>query len=151
MSDRVKTAARERGLDLEVCHLEATPRSPDEAAKALGCAMAEVAKSAVYVVDGEPVVCLVAGGDAVDPGLVCDVFDAAEARVASPDEARAATGFPTGAVPPIAHDLRVVFDERLLDHGRIYAAGGDGRTLVEIDPKALAPMIDATVAPIARR
>lgn len=151
MKERVIAAAREQGLDVGVCRLDLAPSCADDAAKAVGCAIVEIARSAVYVVDGDPVLCVVSGTDELDDGLICDLFDAAEAREASPDEARAASGFPTGAVPPIAHDLRVVFDDAVMKQGRMYAAGGDGRTLVELDPHALASKIGATVAPIARR
>lgn len=151
MNNKVITAARERGLELEVRKMDLAPRSCGDAAEAMGCTKGQIARSAVYVVDGEPVLCVVVGEDELDPGLICDLLDAAEAREATADEARAATGFPIAAVPPIAHDLRVVLDEAVMTNGPIYAAGGDGRTLVELDPHALAPKIDATVAPIAKR
>jgi prolyl-tRNA editing enzyme YbaK/EbsC (Cys-tRNA(Pro) deacylase) len=74
------------------------------------------------------------------------VLDCAEARQAQPDEVRAATGFPVGGVPPVAHDLPVVLDEALLAHDRVWAAGGDGNSLFEVDPRVLAERIGARVA-----
>jgi prolyl-tRNA editing enzyme YbaK/EbsC (Cys-tRNA(Pro) deacylase) len=151
LNDKVITAARERGLDVGVRKLDLAPRTCGDAAEAVGCAEGQIARSVVYVVDGEPVLFVVPGDDEPDPGLICDLLDAAEARLASPEEARAATGFPVGAVPPIAHDLRVVLDQGLMATGEIFAWGGDGRTLVQMDPHALAQKIGATVAPITKR
>ena len=70
---------------------------------------------------------------------------------ASPDDVRAATGFGVGGVPPFGHDLPVLFDETLLEQQRIYAAGGDGNTLFEVDPKVLAEAIGARVVQLAER
>ena len=62
---------------------------------------------------------------------------------------RAATGFPVGGVPPFGHGLSVILDEALLRHDRVWAAGGDGNTLFEVDPRKLADCVDARVASIA--
>jgi prolyl-tRNA editing enzyme YbaK/EbsC (Cys-tRNA(Pro) deacylase) len=91
------------------------------------------------------VLAVVSGAHRADQDLLADAFDCAEVRQASPDEVRAATGFAVGGVPPFAHDLPVVFDEALCDHELIYAAGGDGNTLIAVDPRALARAIDARI------
>jgi prolyl-tRNA editing enzyme YbaK/EbsC (Cys-tRNA(Pro) deacylase) len=80
--------------------------------------------------------------------LLADAFDCAEVRQASPDEVRAATGFAIGGVPPFGHDLPVVFDESLCDHELVWAGGGDGNTLISVDPRALARAIDARIITI---
>jgi prolyl-tRNA editing enzyme YbaK/EbsC (Cys-tRNA(Pro) deacylase) len=151
MSERVVEAARSCGLEVEVHRLESAPRTVADAASAVSCPTEAIARSRVYVVDGDPVVCLTAGDAEPDPELVCDLLDAAEARTATPAEARAATGFPLASVPPLAHGLRTLVDASLVAQQRIWAAGGDGRTLVELDPRALVEGTGATVAPIARR
>jgi prolyl-tRNA editing enzyme YbaK/EbsC (Cys-tRNA(Pro) deacylase) len=120
-----------------------------EAARAVGCREAEIAKSLVFVADGEPVVVVTSGAHRVDLDLVAEALDVAEVRQASPDEVRAATGFPVGGVPPFAHGLLVLFDETLLDHETIYAAGGDGNTLFAVAPRSLVECTRARVARVA--
>ncbi|MBA2764924.1 MAG: hypothetical protein H0U42_09630 [Thermoleophilaceae bacterium] len=149
MKDRVVHAARDRGIELDVCHLEGSPRTPDDVATALGCSCSEMVRSVVFVADGEPVLCMIGELDQIDPGLVCDALDCAEARPASSDEARAATGFPAGCVPPLAHDVRLVVDAAVAERPLVYAAGGDGRTRVAVRPVELLASVDSLVAPIA--
>jgi prolyl-tRNA editing enzyme YbaK/EbsC (Cys-tRNA(Pro) deacylase) len=119
-----------------------------EAASALGVEEGQIAKSIVFVVDGEPVMVVASGRHRIDRDKVCDAFDCAEGRMASSDEVRAATGFPIGGVPPIGHGLPVLFDTALLDYELIYAAGGDGNTLFEVDSRQLAGSLHALVAPV---
>jgi prolyl-tRNA editing enzyme YbaK/EbsC (Cys-tRNA(Pro) deacylase) len=150
MREKVIEAARDLGLDVSVNTLETPTRTVQEAAAAVGCDPAQIAKSLVFVADGEPVLCVASGAHRVDLEKLCDAIDCAEARQASPDEVRAATGYSIGGVPPFAHGLhRVIFDEALLRHERVWAAGGDGCTLFEIDPRVLSERIGATVADVA--
>jgi prolyl-tRNA editing enzyme YbaK/EbsC (Cys-tRNA(Pro) deacylase) len=145
MVEKVIRAARELELEIEVHTLQKPTRTVPEAAEAVGAEPAQIAKSLVFVSDGDPVLAVVSGAHRADQDLLADAFDCAEVRQASPDEVRAATGFAVGGVPPFAHDLPVVFDEKLCDHDRIYAAGGDGNTLIAVDPRALARAIDARI------
>lgn len=149
MRDRVIQAVREQGLDVRVETLADSTRTVEQAASAVGCDSARIAKSIVFVVDGDPVVCVASGSHRVDPDRICDALDCAEARQATPAEVRAATGFSPGGVPPLAHGLPVVFDEALLSHGSVWAAGGDGHTLFEVEPGRLARCTEAVVAPLA--
>jgi prolyl-tRNA editing enzyme YbaK/EbsC (Cys-tRNA(Pro) deacylase) len=143
----IKTAA-DLGLRVDVRRLDRPTRTVHEAASAVGCQDAQIAKSIVFVADGDPVIVIASGEHRIDTDKLAELLDVAEVRQASADEVRAATGFPVGGVPPFAHDLPVVFDEALLSHDHIYAAGGDGNSLFEVDPKNLASCTNATVAAI---
>ena len=149
MREKVMNTARELGLDVDVRRLEASTRTAEDAADAVGCVPAQIAKSIVFVADGDPVVCIASGAHRIDPDKLCEVVDCAEAHPASPDEVRAATGFAVGGVPPFGHGLPVVLDESLLDYGRVWAAGGDGNSLFEVDPRELVGCTDAHVADVA--
>jgi prolyl-tRNA editing enzyme YbaK/EbsC (Cys-tRNA(Pro) deacylase) len=148
MRSKVKEAARELGLDVELKTLDDSTATVADAARALGVEEGQIAKSIVFVMDGEPVVVVASGRHRIDPDKVCEALDCAEGRIASADEVRAATGFPIGGVPPIGHGLPVVFDAALLDYDVIYAAGGDGNTLFAVAPRQLAGSVHALVAPV---
>jgi prolyl-tRNA editing enzyme YbaK/EbsC (Cys-tRNA(Pro) deacylase) len=148
MRSKVKEAARELGLDVELKTLDNSTATVTEAADALGVEEGQIAKSIVFVMDGEPVVVVASGRHRIDRDKVCDALDCAEGRMASSDEVRAATGFAIGGVPPIGHSLPVVFDTALLEYDVIYAAGGDGNTLFEVAPRQLAGCLHALVAPV---
>jgi prolyl-tRNA editing enzyme YbaK/EbsC (Cys-tRNA(Pro) deacylase) len=145
MRDKVQQAARQLGLEVEVQTLDVPTRTVAEAAAAIGVDEAQIAKSLVFVADGEPVVAIVSGAHRADIDALAEAWDCAEVRQASPDEVRAATGFPVGGVPPFGHGLPVVFDETLCEHDLIYAAGGDGNTLFSVDPKKLAAATGARI------
>jgi len=142
--------ARSLGLEVRMTSVERPAQTAGAAAAAIGCHEAQIAKTQVFVADGEPVLCVASGSHPVDLDKLCDVLDSASARPAGPEEVRAATGFPPGSIPPFAHSLAVVLDEALLDHDRIWAAGGDCSTLFAVDPRELADRIGATVAGIGR-
>jgi prolyl-tRNA editing enzyme YbaK/EbsC (Cys-tRNA(Pro) deacylase) len=145
MREKVITTAKELGLDVEVKRLAASTHTVQEAAKAVGCESGQIAKSLVFVADGDPVIVIAAGDHRVDTDRVAEALDVAEVRQAAPDEVRAATGFSVGGVPPFSHGLPVVLDEGLLRHERVYAAGGDGNSLFLVDPRKLASCTHARV------
>ena len=148
MVDKVVQAARELGLEIEIRKLDQPTRTVAEAAEAVGAEPAQIAKSLVFVADGEPVLCVASGAHRVDIDTLAETFDCAQVRQATPDEVRASTGFAVGGVPPFGHELPVVFDELLCDQELIYAAGGDGNTLFATEPKALAKAIDAKIVSV---
>jgi len=143
--DRLAECARELGIRVQVQRLEASTRTVADAAVAVGCEEAEIAKSIVFVADGDPVVCVASGQHRVDIEKVADALDVAEVRQAGAEEVRAATGFAIGGVPPFGHDLPVLFDEALLQHQRVWAAAGDPNSLFEVDPRELASCIRARI------
>jgi prolyl-tRNA editing enzyme YbaK/EbsC (Cys-tRNA(Pro) deacylase) len=148
MRDRLAECARELGLDVRVQRLEASTRTVRDAAEAVGCSEAEIAKSIVFVADGDPVVCVASGRHRIDTDKLADALDVAEVRQAAADEVRAATGYAIGGVPPFGHDVPVLFDESLLDHERVWAAAGDPHSLFCVNPRELAECIRARVVAV---
>jgi prolyl-tRNA editing enzyme YbaK/EbsC (Cys-tRNA(Pro) deacylase) len=133
---------------MQVQRLEASTRTVADAATAVGCQEAEIAKSIVFVADGDPIVCVASGRHRIDTAKLADALDVAEVRQAAADEVRAATGFAIGGVPPFGHDLPVLFDESLLEHTCVWAAAGDPHSLFAVDPRELARCVDARVVAV---
>ena len=149
MREKVIDSARALGLDVQVQRLEASTATADDAALAVGCQKAEIAKSLVFIADGDPVLVIVSGSHRVDLDCLCEALDCAECRQATAEEVRAATGFSVGGVPPFGHGLPVVLDESLLEHDHVWAAGGDGHSLFRVSPQRLRECTSASVALIA--
>ena len=148
MREKVINSARDLGLHVQVRRLEESTATVEEAARAVDCEREQIAKSLVFVADGDPVMCIASGSHRVDPERLAEALDVAEVRTATPAEVRAATGFSVGGVPPFGHGLPVVLDEALLEHDTVWAAGGDGQSLFEIDPRKLVECTRAIVAPV---
>lgn len=112
---------RERGLDVRVQELPDSTRTAAEAAAAVGCEVGQIVKSLVFVVGEEPTMVLCAGDRRVDTAKL-----GAGARPASAKEAREATGFAVGGVPPLGHDrdLPTLVDESLRRFDVVWCAAG---------------------------
>lgn len=152
MKEKVVRAARELGLKVDVKTLERPTRTATEAATAVGCSEGQIAKTLVFVADGDPVLVVASGAHRVDEAALCDIFDVAEVRQASPDEVRVATGYPVGGVSPVGcNGLPVAFDEDLMQYDVIYVAGGDGNTLFAVEPRTLAESVKAVIARVGER
>ena len=151
MRTRLAECARDLGLEVNVQRLEASTRTVKDAAMAVGCQEAEIAKSIVFVADGDPVVCIASGRHRIDTEKLADALDVAQVRQAAADEVRAATGFAIGGVPPFGHDLPILFDESLLEHGRVWAAAGDPHSLFCVDPRRLADCVKARVVAVGEQ
>lgn len=134
--DRVVAAAAEAGLRIEVERFPEGTRTAADAAKAVGCDVAQIVKSLVFVADGVPVLALTSGTNRVDPARLGGELGAADVRRADGAEARAATGFAIGGVPPFGHEgpLTVVVDRDLMSHDRLWAAAGLPDAVFAVSP-----------------
>ena len=144
---RVALAARELDLNVNVILMPASTRTAVDAAAACGCSVARIVKSLVFRdAAGEPLLLLVSGANRVDEAAVA-------ARLGRPIErpdagfVRAVTGFAIGGIPPFGHAKRIAtfVDRDLLDHATVWAAAGTPNTVMELDPRALADAVAATV------
>jgi prolyl-tRNA editing enzyme YbaK/EbsC (Cys-tRNA(Pro) deacylase) len=149
MRGKVKDAARALGLEIEIRTLDRPTRTVAEAAEALDVEPGQIAKSIVFLADGEPVVCVASGAHRVDVDQLAVACDCAVIDKATPDHVRASTGFAVGGVPPFGHGLPLLMDETLLEYDVVYAAGGDGNALFAIDPRKLAEATAARLVTVA--
>lgn len=150
--ERVAEAAAALGLKVDVRVFPQGTRTAEDAAAAVGCEIAQIVKSLVFVVDGEPVVALVGGGDRLDERALARAAGGRSARRAGADEVRAATGFSVGGVPPFGHAtaLRVFLDDALLAHETVWAAAGTPTHVFACSPGALVEAAGARVARLRR-
>jgi prolyl-tRNA editing enzyme YbaK/EbsC (Cys-tRNA(Pro) deacylase) len=148
---RVVRAAAQAGLTIEVRRFPEETRTAADAARAVGCEVGQIVKSLVFLADGEPVVALVSGAHQLDPGRLATALGATSVRRATGDEARAATGYAIGGVPPLGHatPLRVLVDRHLLEHDLVWAAAGLPDAVFPSDPRALAAAAGAIEADLA--
>ncbi len=123
---RVQEALHSAGSQAAVRELPDSARTVAEAAAALGVGEAQIAKSLVFVADGQPVLAVLSGVDRLDPARLGNHVGAARVKRADPDVVRAATGFPIGGVSPVGHDgkLRVLVDRALERFAVVWAAAG---------------------------
>lgn len=147
---RVTDAARAAGVDISVERFPEGTRTAADAARAVGCEVGQIVKSLVFMADARPVVALVSGANRVDLGRLATATGATEARRADGDEARAATGFAIGGVPPFGHgsQVAVVIDRDLLAFDRVWAAAGLPDAVFAIAPDDLLRASGGTIADV---
>jgi prolyl-tRNA editing enzyme YbaK/EbsC (Cys-tRNA(Pro) deacylase) len=148
---RVQQALAEKGLDLRVVELPGSTRTAGEAALAVGCDVAQIAKSLVFKArkTRRPVLVIASGANRVDEKKIKTLLGEAVGK-ADAGFVREATGFAIGGVPPLGHaqPLTTYIDGDLLQHETIWAAAGTPHALFALDPKDLADMTGGTVADI---
>jgi prolyl-tRNA editing enzyme YbaK/EbsC (Cys-tRNA(Pro) deacylase) len=147
-------AADRHGLDVEVHEFDEGTKTAADAAAAIGCDVAQIASSLVFVADGEPVVVVTSGANRASEARIAEQTGADGAdsvEMAGPDEVKAATGWSIGGVPPICHetDVLVLFDRTLLEHETVWAAAGTPDAVWPVAPDRLVELVDAMVADVA--
>jgi Cys-tRNA(Pro) deacylase len=159
-AQKVADAARALGLDVEIIEFEQTTRSAQDAADAIakhpsgtGCQVAQIVKSLLFVVDGEPVMALVSGTNRLDERKLAALRGVGRKKVkrADADTAKAVTGFSIGGVPPFGHksSLPVYIDEDLTRFDVVWAAAGTPFAVFAITPDELVRASGGTVADLA--
>jgi Cys-tRNA(Pro) deacylase len=148
---RVAAAASAAGLDIAVRRFPEGTRTAEDAAAAVGCDVAQIVKSLVFLADGRPVVALVSGRDRLDPSRLAATLGAREIARADGDAVRAATGYAIGGVPPFGHaqPLPVLMDRSLLGHDVLWAAAGRPDAVFSLTPGDLEHASGAVVADLA--
>jgi len=147
----VQEALNAGGVPLHVVELAATTRTAVEAARAIGCDVAQIAKSLVFrgAESGRPLLVIASGVNRVDEarlaGLVGEPITKADA-----DFVRRETGFAIGGVPPVGHltPLVTIIDRELLRYPEIWAAAGTPRAVFRLTPDDLLALTDGRVAEV---
>jgi prolyl-tRNA editing enzyme YbaK/EbsC (Cys-tRNA(Pro) deacylase) len=137
--DRFVEAARIRGLQPAVRRFPEGTKTAADAARAIGCDVAQIVKSLIFMAEGRPVLALTSGANRVDIRALAAACGAVEVRRATPEEAREATGFAVGGTPPFGHSerIRAFMDEDLLKLGEVWAAAGTPDSVFPLAPQEL--------------
>lgn len=140
---RVQEVIKGKGFRFSVRELPDSTRTAKEAARAVGCAVAQIAKSLVFMDEKDNGLVLVIASGSNRVGL--DKIEAATGRKliqVRGKEVKDRTGFAIGGVPPVGHDepLFTILDPDLEKYDRIWAAAGTPNALFELEPGDLAPL-----------
>lgn len=141
------------GPRFAVLEFEASTRTSADAAAAVGCSVAEIAKSLLFRArSGRPVLVVASGINRVDEKKVAALIGEKISR-ADADFVRERTGFAIGGVPPLGHATPpvTVIDEDLLLLPAIWAAAGTPNAVFRLTPLDLVELTGGTVGSVALR
>jgi Cys-tRNA(Pro) deacylase len=149
--ERVASVLREHGVQARLEEFEHGTGSARDAARAVGCELEQIVKSLVFICDGAAVLALLPGDRRADAAKVAATSGAFDARVATPDEVVAATGFDPGAVAPFpASQVTATFiDHALLTHDVVWCGAGSDRHVMGLSPLEVARVTQAVAADLA--
>jgi prolyl-tRNA editing enzyme YbaK/EbsC (Cys-tRNA(Pro) deacylase) len=145
----VRQHLEDAGLTPAIRVLPDSARTAVEAAAAIGCEVAAIANSLVFLSDGDPVLVMTSGGHRADLGVLASSIGAARVEMAPASVVRAATGQAIGGVAPVGHPskLPTYLDEALRDFDEIWAAAGHPHTVMPLTFDTLQQLTDgATIA-----
>lgn len=148
---RTQNLLAEAGIDTRVVEFEQPTRTSAEAAAAIGCAVAEIAKSVVFRAkeSGQAVVVVASGDNRVSESKVSRLLGQKLGR-ADADFVRESTGYAIGGVSPLGHanPVTLVLDADLQRFERIWAAAGTPFSVFPLTPAQLSELTGATWADI---
>ncbi len=137
---RVQAALDQAGQVLSVREFPASTRTAQDAAAAIGCPVAAIAKSLIFRAkdSDRPVLIVASGANRVDEKRVARHLGEKLGR-ADAAYVREKTGFAIGGVPPCGHTTPplVFLDEDLFALEEIWAAAGTPNAVFRLTPEAL--------------
>ena len=148
---RVQATLGER---FRVLEFDASTHTAADAAAAIGCTVAEIAKSLIFrgAESNRPVLVVASGASRVDETKVAAAVGETIAR-ADADFVREATGFAIGGVPPVGHKDQpiVLIEESLLGFDEIWAAAGTPNAVFRLTPADLVKLTGGRTVAVARK
>lgn len=131
--EKVKAHLEEFGLGDRIIIPAESSATVSEAAAALGCSEAEIAKTMSFIVDEKPIIIVMAGDARTDNGKF-KVFFHTKAVMIKPEEVEALLGHPVGGVCPFAlpEGVPVYLDESLRRFDIVYPAAGTRSSAVKL-------------------
>ena len=147
--ERVRAALLAAGHPDTIQAFPEGTRSAAEAAAAVGCAVAAIAKSIVFRAGPRPVLVVASGANRVDMAKVAAATGLAVKR-ADGGWVRDVTGFAIGGVAPVGHltPPLVLLDRDLLALDRVWAAAGSPMHVFATTPAELLRLTGGTMADV---
>jgi prolyl-tRNA editing enzyme YbaK/EbsC (Cys-tRNA(Pro) deacylase) len=142
------------GERFQVLEFDAGTRTAADAAAAIGCEVARIAKSLIFrgANSGRAILIIASGVDRVDEKKAALAVGEPITR-ADADFVREATGFAIGGVPPVGHRTKpvVLIEESLLQLHEIWAAAGTPNAVFRLTPADLVELTGGRTVAVARK
>jgi len=129
---------QELGIQIDIREFNVSTKTAEEAAKAIGCKINQIAKSIVFDAQGEPVLVIVSGGNKVNEAKM-SFYLSKSVKKADANFVKEKTGYSIGGVSPFGHktEIKTFIDKDLLKYKEIWAAAGSDNTVFKISSEEL--------------
>lgn len=147
----MRSALIAAGLPAEIKEFDASTRTAADAALAIGCTQAQIAKSLVFRAkeSGKAVLVITSGINRVDEKKVAALLGEKIGK-ADADFVRAQTGFAIGGVAPVGNTgpVTVLIDTDLAQYSEIWAAAGAPNAVFRLTPADLIRVTNGDVVEV---
>ena len=149
-AQKIQDALKSRHLQLEVIELDASTRTAQEAANAVGCQIGQIVKSLVFRSGEDALLFLVSGQNQLDVARVSAELGIPVEK-ADADFTREKSGYPIGGVPPIAHatPMRAFIDRDLMAFDEVWAAAGTPHAVFKLESRLLPELTGGLILDLA--
>jgi len=138
----------ELGYTNKVVELPNSARTAAEAANALNCEVAQIAKSIIFrlEISNTPVLVVASGVNRVNEKQIENHLNEKLGK-ADAEFVREQTGFVIGGVAPLGHKNPIItfIDEDLLQYSEVWAAAGHPKAIFKLAPNELVEMTKGKV------
>lgn len=147
--ERVRAALLAAGHEDTITAFPAGTRTAADAAAAVGCDVAQIAKSIIFRAGSRPALVIASGANRVDTAKAAAALGVKLSR-ADADWVRDTTGFAIGGVAPVGHltPPLLLLDQDLLSLDPIWAAAGSPLHVFRTTPAELVRITGAMVADV---
>lgn len=147
--ERVRAALLAAGHPDTITEFPAGTRTATDAAAAVGCDVAQIAKSIVFRAGVRAAVVITSGANRVDQARAEAALGVKLGR-ADADWVRETTGFAVGGVAPVGHmaEPLLLLDADLMTLDPVWAAAGSPKHVFRTTPAELLRMTGAKVAEV---
>jgi len=148
--DDVQLALDRYDLDLKLTSYDDNTATSELAAAAIGCTVAQIAKSICFMINKtEPVLVVASGVNTVDDRKIANILEVGrkKVRLAKAEQCIEIFGYAPGGVPPVGHrqeHIRIFLDVDLQQFDNIYAAGGTANVNFGLTPDQLKLITNGT-------
>ena len=147
---RVPAYLEERGIEARIVTLNESTRTSKLAADALGCTVAEIAKSIAFMAGESAVVVVISGDRRVDAKKV-SAHLGVKVGNADANAVKELTGYAIGGVPPFPHDagVKVLLDSSLTRFVKVWAAAGTPNSVMSLRVEQLRDIVGGELVDVA--
>ena len=137
--EKVKRYFEDKGLGQRVIALEKSSATVEEAAEAIGCEPKQIAKTMSFFLNDRPILIVTAGDAKVEKKKYKNMFHQ-KAKMIPSEQVEKYVGHAPGGVCPFAvnSDVSIWLDVSLKRFNRVYPAGGNGHSAVNLSLQELA-------------
>jgi prolyl-tRNA editing enzyme YbaK/EbsC (Cys-tRNA(Pro) deacylase) len=147
----VQDVLSKKGLETKVVELPASTRTAEDAAKAIGCQVAQIVKSLIFRTKNtnRAILVLASGVNRVNEKMIAAQVGE-EIIKADADFTREVTGFAIGGIPPVGHKQKIdtYIDKDLLQYQELWAAAGTPNAVFSLNSSVIQDLTEGKIISI---